>query len=89
MKVVFDKSFNKSLDKIKDSKILNRTADIIVQLENANLLFDVRNIKKLEGYSNYYRIKLGNYRIGFELLENNIIKLIVLCHRKDVYRVFP
>ena len=43
--------------------------------------------KKLTGYGNYYRLRVGKYRIVFELhQEKLIILLLAIAHRKDIYR---
>ena len=89
MKVEFDKSFLKSLEKIKDSKTLHKIEKVIIKCEAVNSLYDIQNIKKLSGFSNYFRIKLGNYRIGFELINKKIIRLIIIRHRKNIYKKFP
>lgn len=89
MNVEFDKSFLKSLDNIKDSKILQKVETVILKCESADSLFEIQNIKKLSGFSNYFRIKMGNYRIGFEFANRNTIRFIILAHRKDIYKKFP
>ncbi len=52
------------------------------------MLSAIKSIKKLKGYDTFYRIRLGNYRIGLEMVEDVIIFARIL-HRKDVYRYFP
>ena len=89
MKVEFDKSFLKSLDKLKDSKLLQKIEKIILKCELASDLFEIKNVKKLVGFSNYSRIKMGDYRIGFELVDKEIMRFIIITHRKDIYRKFP
>lgn len=89
MIVEFDRSFLKSIDKIKDRKILKRIENKIVDLENAENLDDISNLKKLSGYKHYYRIRIGNYRLGVEQINNKIIRLIIIASRKDIYRKFP
>ena len=89
MNVEFDKSFLKSLDIIKDSKTLQKVETIILKCESAKVLLEIQNVKKLSGFSNYFRIKTGNYRIGFELINKNTIRFIIVAHRKDIYRKFP
>ena len=49
---------------------------------------DIKNFKKLKGYKNAYRIKIGDYRIGV-FIENKIVEFARVVHRKDIYRVFP
>lgn len=89
MRVEFDKSFEKSLGKIHDSGILQRLERIITHLEISDSLSQEPNIKKLSGYSDYFRIRIGDYRIGFELINRNTIRCIIIAHRKDIYKLFP
>ena len=42
----------------------------------------------MEGYSIYYRIRIGNYRIGLQI-ENELVYFVAFDHRKDIYRNFP
>ena len=89
MIVEFDKSFSKSLDRIKDSTILRRIETTLLKLEEAESLQDLKNLKRLYGFKNYYRIRLGNYRIGIEQIDKRTIRLIIIAHRKDIYKKFP
>jgi len=88
MKVDFDKSFAKSVDKLKNKRIKNKIIEFIETLEIANSLQDVSSIKKLKGDKISYRKKIGDYRIGFEY-DNDVVTLIVVAHRKDIYKNFP
>ncbi|WP_026902498.1 type II toxin-antitoxin system RelE family toxin [Pedobacter glucosidilyticus] len=89
MDLKIDKSFIKSLDKLKVSEIKLKLEKILTELENAKSLTQVKQIKKLQGYKDYYRIKSGDYRIGIRLLDKNTIVLITIAHRKEIYKVFP
>ena len=89
MKVEFDKSFLKSLSKIKDSKTLQRIESIIVSCESASRVSEIQNIKKLSGYPDYFRIKSGYYRIGIQLIDKSTLRFIIIIHRKDIYKKFP
>jgi len=51
-------------------------------------LAEVREVRKIEGYQKYYRIKLGDYSLGIKVTKNRI-ELIRFLHRKDTYRRFP
>jgi mRNA-degrading endonuclease RelE of RelBE toxin-antitoxin system len=42
----------------------------------------------MTGYKNAYRIRLGNYRIGFLMIADELILNRVL-YRKDIYDYFP
>lgn len=88
MEVTFDKSFSKSLDKINSKLTLAKIEKAIIQCEEASKISDIANLKKMKGYKSYYRIKIGDYRIGIEI-ENNVIDFVIVSHRKDIYKIFP
>jgi len=89
MIVEFDDSFLRRLSKIKDESILRRVKKQIIDLENSTNFLNIRNVKKLTGYKAYYRIRIGNYRIGFEKIDETKIRLLTIAHRKDIYKDFP
>lgn len=89
MIVEFDKSFNKSLDKIREASVFQKLETSIRQLEKATNLNEVNNVRKLSGFKNYYRIKIGNYRVGFEMINPDSIRIIIVTHRSSIYRHFP
>ena len=90
MEIFFKKTFIKDFHNLpKDTK--EKVREICLFLfPKTNDLKNVKglDIDKIPGFSNYYRIRIGNYRIGFEKQGNSIIFMRVL-HRKDIYRFFP
>ena len=43
-------------------------------------------VKKLKGYENTYRVRVGNYRIIYEIYDRETIVLVLSSiHRKDAY----
>ncbi len=52
-------------------------------------LSDKLDILKIQGHENYYRIRIGDYRIGCEIETGNRITFYRVKNRKDIYRVFP
>jgi len=47
-------------------------------------------MEKLSGYEDYYKIRIGNYRIGIEVFrDERIARFSRVLHRKDFYRHFP
>ena len=63
--------------------------EVIAETESANSIEDIRGLKKLVGHKDYYRIRKGDFRIGFKLIANTTIRFIVVANRKDIYRQFP
>ncbi|MEH1829111.1 MAG: type II toxin-antitoxin system RelE/ParE family toxin [Nostoc sp.] len=45
------------------------------------------NLKKLQGYENAYRIRVGDYRIGI-IFDGETVLFQRVLHRKDIYRYF-
>ena len=88
MKAKFKSSFAKDLQKLKGGKIKEQVGKVIEQVEGADDLQSLGNLKKLHGGDNYYRIKMGDYRIGL-IVEKDVIVFVRLLHRKDIYRYFP
>lgn len=89
MIVEFDKSFLKSLDKLKDKSLFPKIEKSIAVLEKSNTFSELPNIKKLNGFKTYYRYRLGDYRIGFEKLSEDTIRIIIIANRKEIYKLFP
>ena len=88
MQVEFLSSFNKDLSKLSSAAIRKSLKNLIQKLEAAKSLSDIPQLKKLKGYPDAWRIRLGNYRVGF-FYNNNIIQLARVVDRKDIYKVFP
>ena len=88
MIVVATKSFNKDISKIRDKKTAKSIESVIRKIEQAQSITEITNVKKMEGVSNAFRIRIGNYRLGFYLFDETI-QLTVFAHRKDIYKIFP
>lgn len=88
MEVVFLRKFHRDLDKLKNRKDKDTVIEFIKLLKSANSPSDIPGIKKLTGFKNAYRVRLGNYRVGL-FIENDQIELARIAHRKDIYKVFP
>ena len=88
MIVRFEASFAKDLRGISDKPLLARVGQIIDEVKQAESPIGIRSMKKLKGHDHYYRIRLGDYRLGLALVGDELV--FVRClHRRDVYRYFP
>lgn len=88
MKVEFKKAFLKDLKKLRDKSLKKSITDCIIQVESAENISQIRGAKKLVGYDVYYRIRLGDYRIGIKYVDE-VVYFAALEHRKDIYDKFP
>jgi mRNA interferase RelE/StbE len=83
LRVEFAKSATKDLRGI-DRKWIPR-----IVAEITDLADDPRpaGCKKLVGSDHTYRIRIGDYRVIYEILDDVLVVLIVrIRHRRDVYR---
>ena len=83
MIVEFRSSFERDLRNIRDPGILSRVKSVIELTEKAESTHQIEQMKKLRGKSDYYRIKVGDYRIGL-ILANDIVVFVRFLHRKDI-----
>lgn len=89
MNILYAKRFSKDLDAISyESKIKKRLLDMIEQIKRVDVLSDISGLKKIEGYPGYFRIRVGDYRLGIKVTEN-VVEMIRFLHRKEIYRRFP
>ncbi len=88
MNVLVEDSFVKDTMKIKDRKLAARIGKLITDAQSASSILDIRNLKKLEGFKDFYRVRIGDYRAGFKLEDKNI-RFLRFMHRKDIYKHFP
>jgi len=81
-KILIKHTAEKSLSTLPN-KIHDKIIQKIIDLSNEPR---PRNSKKLE-FLNYYRIRSGDYRILYIINDDkNIIEIVAVDHRKDVYR---
>lgn len=88
MEVIFGKLFLKDIQKITDKNLKSDINKAIEDFENVHSLLELSNIKKLIGFKEAYRLRLGKYRLGF-YFDGTSIKLARLVMRDTIYKIFP
>ncbi|WP_428656836.1 type II toxin-antitoxin system RelE family toxin [Runella sp.] len=63
MKYDYENAYLRDAKKLPDS-VISLLQNIILSVREAKKLQDIPNLKKLSGYKNAYRIRIGDYRIG-------------------------
>jgi len=76
-------------------KPAQKQLDNITKIERDRLILTLRSladdprpngVKKLKGYDNTYRVRVGDYRIIYEIKDRELIVLLLsVSHRKDAY----
>jgi mRNA interferase RelE/StbE len=70
-------------------EIQSRIEPIVFQELESENPFELGYLEKLKGYSDKYKIRVGDYRIGITLdQETKTLICQRVAHRKDIYRVF-
>lgn len=81
--IIISKSVQKQINNLP-SQIRNRVIEKIQNLAQEPRPSDV---VKLKNSDQEYRIRIGNYRLRYEIDDSNQIILLLQCkHRRDVYR---
>jgi mRNA interferase RelE/StbE len=88
LNTLFRQTFEKDLAAISNTRLLQRIQTIIEQVEKARTFQEISNLKQLDAKGKYYRIRLGDYRMGF-VFENKSVTFVRCLHRREIYRYFP
>jgi len=81
MQIVLKKTAEKNLNKLygKDFEFIAKKIKDLKNFPN------VSNIKKLTNFDPKYRLRVGNYRVLFDVIDNKII-ICKIKHRKNVFK---
>ena len=83
--VIIPKPIQKQLDELWKDLRMRITDRILALAENPR----PDGVVKLKGSENEYRIRIGDYRVRYEIEDDNLIVLVLDCrHRREVYRKF-
>lgn len=87
MNVEYSKDFEKSVKKLS-GKMLDSIRKVITEVKTAENIKDITDCKKLVGYRNVYRIRIGDYRAFFTFhieIVNDTVFFRYLVSRGEAY----
>ena len=87
MNVEYSKDFEKSVKKLS-GKMLDSSRILITDGKTAESIKDITGCKKLVGYRNVYRIRIGDYRAFFTFhieIVNDTVIFRYLVSRGEAY----
>jgi mRNA interferase RelE/StbE len=88
MKTEYLPTFIKELKALKSTPVYATIKNLVFRdILTCQNLSDISNIKKLKGEDNAYRIRVGDYRIGFFTV-GDVITFSRVLHRREFYRYF-
>jgi mRNA interferase RelE/StbE len=67
MEFKFEKALERDFKKVKDKNLAKAILECIQQVSEAQTINHISNLKKISGHKSAYRIRTGNYRIGYNL----------------------
>jgi mRNA interferase RelE/StbE len=72
------------------SEVRSRVEPIVFgELETDNP-FELGYLEKMKGYTDKYKIRVGDYRIGVSANKGDKILICErIAHRREIYRIFP
>ena len=88
MTVKIDKAFQKDVRKLNNKAINSKISSAIGNVQMADNVHQIKNLKKLKGTTSSYRVKIGDYSLGIIIHESSV-EFIRCLHRKDIYKYFP
>ncbi|MCK5057371.1 MAG: type II toxin-antitoxin system RelE/ParE family toxin [Candidatus Aminicenantes bacterium] len=88
MRTIYLESFERDIRKLKEKKIKTALLELIDYMKESGSLIEIKSLKKIKGEKKFYRIRVGDYRLGVKI-EGETVTFIRFLHRKDIYRYFP
>jgi mRNA interferase RelE/StbE len=85
MNVLFERTFMKDIEKIRAASVRLAVRSAIETVKAAETPQLIQGMRKMNGYSDFYRIRIGDYRIGLRITDSTVI-FVRLLHRKDIYK---
>jgi mRNA interferase RelE/StbE len=88
-KVEYTKRFYKDMAALPQEMQERVEPIVFEELETENP-FELGFLEKMKGYSDKYKFRVGDYRVGLTIdKENQVIVCERIAHRREIYRVFP
>lgn len=69
MEVEYHKSFERDLRRVRDRNLLARVEAVLVELEGSESLDPIPNVKVMKGHPDYFRVRIGDYRLGLKRID--------------------
>ena len=89
MKAQYLPTFLKDLKRLKGSREYEKIRRITLEdVLGWDELSGRSQVKKLSASDNAYRLRIGDYRIGF-FWDGSTITFARVLHRREIYRFFP
>ena len=88
MIIKYHKKFLKDLSIIPSSDRTIIEQFVFEDIQKFDTLYAVKKFEQMRGYTSYYKVRFGSYRVGVKF-ENDVLTFERILHRKEIYRSFP
>jgi mRNA interferase RelE/StbE len=78
MKTVFLASFLRDVKRLRDGRVQRAVASAISNVELADSIDQIRGLKRLSGHGNYYRIRVGDWRLEL-MIRGDVARSSAAC----------
>lgn len=88
MHIQYQKRFLKDLAHITPKSRTKIETLVFQDFKESNKIEESGKLEKLKGYHHYFKVRVGDYRIGIKI-ENDTLTFERVLHRKEIYKFFP
>jgi mRNA-degrading endonuclease RelE of RelBE toxin-antitoxin system len=88
MNTIINERFEKETLKLKNKPLQTDIAELIEAFQALDNVHEIKGLKRLKG-AKAHRIRMGDYRIGILIEDEETVEFISVGHRKEFYRSFP
>jgi mRNA-degrading endonuclease RelE of RelBE toxin-antitoxin system len=89
MVCLYKKTFLKDLSKLPLNYRERIEKLVFEEIPKYDSLFKILDIKLMKGHKDYYRIRVGEYRIGCRIEKDSKVIFYRVKSRSDIYKLFP
>ena len=89
MRVRYKKRFLKELAKLPGRTREEVERFVFDTLPAAESLERIGTVERMQGHRGFYKVRFGAYRLGLRAEGADSLEVMVIAHRREIYRLFP
>jgi mRNA interferase RelE/StbE len=89
MRVRYKKPFLKQLARLPAGPRREIEQFVFHTLPGCGSIHETGKIEKMQGHRGYYKARFGAYRLGLKADAGDDVEILVVLHRREIYRQFP
>ena len=89
MRVRYKKRFLKELAKLPGRTREEVERFVFDTLPAAESLERIGTVERMQGHRGFYKVRFGAYRLGLRAAGADSLEVMVIAHRREIYRLFP